>query len=168
MLIGIVRARRLPPQCIFWRFLASLHLEFARQLGTVQARLRQRVWDAANIRLTEVTLDTDTTVHTVYGRQMGGRRGYNPKNKGKQSYQPMLTFLAETREFAGGELRNRDQPDGKYIARHLHAVITALPSCVKTVRARADSGFYCRGAVEASEAWLPVHSVGPQDLPSAG
>ena len=31
-------------------------------------------------------LDTDTTVHTLYGQQMGGRKGYNPKNKGKKSY----------------------------------------------------------------------------------
>jgi hypothetical protein len=50
--------------------------------------------------------DTDTTVHTLYGQQMGGRKGYNPKNRGKRSYQPMLTFLAETREYIAGELRN--------------------------------------------------------------
>ncbi len=151
MLVGIVRVLGLPPQCTFWRFLASLHLESARQLGKVQAGMRQRVWDAANIRLTEVTLDTDTTVHTIYGQQMGGRKGYNPKNKGKQSYQPILTFLAETREFAGGELRNGDRPDGKQIARHLHEVIAALPGGVQTVRARADSGFYCWEAVAAYE-----------------
>lgn len=151
MLVGIVRVLGLPPQCTFWRFLTSLHLESARQLGKVQAGMRQRVWDAANLRLTEVTLDTDTTVHTIFGQQMGGRKGYNPKNKGKQSYQPILTFLAETREFAGGELRNGDRPDGKQIARHLHEVITALPRGVQTVRARADSGFYCWDAVEAYE-----------------
>jgi hypothetical protein len=29
---------------------------------------------------------------------MGGRKGYNPKNKGKKSYQPILTFIAETHE----------------------------------------------------------------------
>jgi hypothetical protein len=26
-------------------------------------------------------------VHTLYGQQMGGRKSYNPKNKGKKSYQ---------------------------------------------------------------------------------
>jgi len=151
MLIGILRVLRLPPQSTFWRFLASLHLEFARQLSRVHAHMRQRVWGAANVRLTEVTLDTDTTVHTIYGQQMGGRKGYNPKHKGKKSYQPILTFLAETREFAGGELRNGDRPDGAQIARHLHEVIAALPTSVQTVRARADSGFYCWEAVQAYE-----------------
>jgi hypothetical protein len=45
-------------------------------------RLRQRVWEAANVRLSAVVLDTDTTVHTLFGNQMGARKGYNPKNKG--------------------------------------------------------------------------------------
>jgi len=31
------------------------------------------------------TLDTDTTVQTVYGRQMGARQGYHPKHRGKKS-----------------------------------------------------------------------------------
>src|SRR5476649_364998 len=48
-----------------------------------------RVWEAANVKLEVVTIDTDTTVHTLYGQQMGGRKGYNPKNKGKKSYQRM-------------------------------------------------------------------------------
>ena len=36
---------------------------------------------------------------------MGARKSYNPKNKGKKSYQPILTFLAETKEYVAGALR---------------------------------------------------------------
>jgi stalled ribosome alternative rescue factor ArfA len=89
MLIGILKVLRLPPQCTFWRFLASLHLGIARQLLRVQRQMRERVWQAAQVGLKEATLDTDTTVHTLFGNQMGGRKGYNPKNKGKKSYQRM-------------------------------------------------------------------------------
>ena len=32
-----------------------------------------------------MTLDTDTTVHTLFSHQMGGRKSYNPKNKGKKA-----------------------------------------------------------------------------------
>src|SRR5258708_40127807 len=106
MLTGIVKVVRLPPQWTFWRFLASLHLGIAKQLLSVQQHMRERVWQAAHVGLTAVTLDTDTTVHTLFGNQMGGRKGYNPKNKGKKSYQPILTFLAETREYISGELHN--------------------------------------------------------------
>jgi hypothetical protein len=149
MLTGILKVLRLPPQCTFWRFLASLHLGIARQLLEVQRRMRERVWEAAHVQLAAVTLDTDTTVHTLFGHQMGGRKSYNPKNKGKKSYQPILTFLSETREYISGELRNGDRPTGVQIARHLESVFAALPSAVKTIYARADSGFYCGEAVEA-------------------
>ena len=149
MLTGILKVLRLPPQSTFWRFLASLHLGIARQLLEVQRRMRERVWEAAHVQLTAVTLDTDTTVHTLFGHQMGGRKSYNPKNKGKKSYQPILTFLSETREYISGELRNGDRPTGVQIARHLESVFAALPLTVKTIYARADSGFYCGEAVEA-------------------
>ena len=79
------------------------------------------------------------------------RKSYNPKNKGKKSYQPILTFLAETKEYIAGELRNGDRPTGKQIAAHLQMVFAAVPKMVKTLLARADSGFYCWDAVEAYE-----------------
>ena len=151
MLTGILKVLELPPQCTFWRFLASLHVGVARQLLQVQQRMRERVWEAANVRLSSITLDTDTTVHTLYGRQMGGRKSYNPKNKGKKSYQPILTFLAETREYIWGELRNGDRPTGQQIARHLESVFAALPQCIVKIFARADAGFYCWEAVQAYE-----------------
>ena len=151
MLTGILAVLRLPPQSTFWRFLASLHLGVARQLLQVQRRMRQRVWAAANIQLTEATLDTDTTVHTLFGNQMGARKGYNPKNKGKKSYQPILTFLAETKEYVAGALRTGDRPSGKEIAAHLDSAYGALPPTVKTVYGRADSGFYCWEAIQAYE-----------------
>src|SRR5207302_9395511 len=113
--------------------------------------MRKRVWEAANVKLEVVTIDTDTTVHTLYGQQMGGRKSYNPKNKGKKSYQPMLKFIAGTREYVWGELRNGDRPTGKQIGDHLRSVRAALPPGVKQIYGRADSGFYCREAVEGYE-----------------
>src|SRR6266481_5060934 len=151
MLTGILKEPRLPPQSTLWRFLASLHLNVAVQILLIQQAMRQRVWQAANVKLEAVTLDTDTTVHTLYGDQMGGRKSYNPKNKGKKSYQPMLTFIAETREYLWGELRNGDRPTGKQIYDHLKNAIAALPSGIEEISARADSGFYCAEAVEAYE-----------------
>src|SRR5882762_8734661 len=151
MLIGILQVGKLPPQCTFWRFLTSLPVTVAQQLLKLQRLLRERVWEAANVQLPSITLDTDTTVHTLYGQQMGARKSYNPKNKGKKSYQPILTFIAETREYVAGELRNGDRPTGKQIARHLRSVFQSLPEGVEKLFARADSGFYCWEAVEAYE-----------------
>ena len=149
MLTGILKIVQLPPQSTLWRFLAALHGSAAPQLLTVQTEMRRRVWAAANVKLKTVTLDTDTTVHTLYGKQMGARKSYNPKNKGKKSYQPILTFLAETKEYVAGELRNGDRPTGEQIARHLRSAFASLPEGVEKIYARADSGFYCWEAVQA-------------------
>jgi hypothetical protein len=151
ILTGILKVTKLPVQSTFWRFVNALHLNVARQMLAIMRTLRERVWAAANVKLEAVTIDTDTTVHTLYGQQMGGRKSYNPKNKGKKSYQPMLTFIAETREYVWGELRNGDRPTGKQIGDHIRNVCAALPAGVKQIFGRADSGFYCREAVEAYE-----------------
>jgi hypothetical protein len=151
ILTGILKVTKLPVQSTFWRLVNALHRNVARQMLTVMRTMRERVWAAANVKLEVVTIDTDTTVHTLYGQQMGGRKSYNPKNKGKKSYQPMLTFIAETREYVWGELRNGDRPTGKQVGDHLRHVRAALPPDVKKICGRADSGFYCREAVEAYE-----------------
>src|SRR6202790_1761724 len=120
ILTGILKVTKLPVQSTFWRFVNALHRNIAEQLLTVMRIMRQRVWAAANVKLAVVTLDTDTTVHTIYGKQMGGRKSYNPKNKGKKSFQPMLTFIAETREYVWGGFRNGDRPPGKQIRPHVN------------------------------------------------
>jgi hypothetical protein len=153
ILTGILKVDKLPVQSTFWRFVNALHLNVGRQILTIMGIMRERVWAAANVKLEVVTIDTDTTVHTLYGQQMGGRKSYNPKNKGKKSYQPMLTFINETREYIWGGLRNGDRPTGKQIGDHIRDVCAALPRCVKQIFGRADSGFYCREAVEAYEAF---------------
>src|SRR6266480_1624714 len=127
ILTGILGVDRLPPQSTLWRFLAGLHLNVAGQILKIQQAFRQRVWEAANVKLETVTLDTDTTVHTVYGKQMGARKSYNPKNKGKLSYQPILTFMAETREYLHGDLHNGDRHSGEEIANHIQCEFIYQP-----------------------------------------
>ena len=153
LLTGILEVAAIPAQSTLWRFLAALHISVSRQLLKLQQKLRERVWAAANVRLKTITVDTDTTVHTLYGNQMGARKSYNPKNKGKKSYQPILTFLAETKEYVSGQLRNGDRPTGKQIADHLREVFQSIPETAATLRARADSGFYCWEAIEAYVRW---------------
>src|SRR5579864_1671101 len=138
ILTGILNVTKLPVQSTFWRFVNALHLNVAGQILAIMRSMRQRVWAAANVKLEFVTIDTDTTVHTLYGKQMGGRKGYNPKNKGKKSYQPILTFIAETKEYVWGVLRNGDRPSGKQIGDHIRKVCAALPACVQRILGRAD------------------------------
>jgi hypothetical protein len=88
MLVGILKVLRLPPQCTFWRFLASLRIHIGAQILHIQKEMRRRVWQAPHIGLNTVTLDTDTTVHTLSGHQMGGRKSYNPKTAARRVTSP--------------------------------------------------------------------------------
>lgn len=157
MLLGILRVTRLPVQSTFRRFLSSLHGSVERQLARRNARLRERVWVAANVRLKEVTLDTDTTVPTLYGEQMGGRVSYNRKNRGKpgDSLQCAAAVTVHRRDagVCGGCLHNGDKPSRETIARHLASVMETLPNTVEILRARADAGFSCWEAVQAYSDW---------------
>jgi Transposase DDE domain group 1 len=101
MLTGVLQVTELPPQCTFWRFLASLHLGVGRQLLVVQQRMRERVWEAANVKLSSITLDTDTTVHTLYGRQMGGRKSYTRRTRARRVISRFLPFWRKPENTSG-------------------------------------------------------------------
>lgn len=88
ILTGILKVAKLPVQSTFWRFVNALHRNVARQILGIMRTMRERVWESTNVKLEVVTIDTDITVHTLYGQQMGGRKSCNPNNKGKKSYQP--------------------------------------------------------------------------------
>ena len=45
----------------------------------------------------------------------------------------MLTFIAETREYVWGELRNGDRPTGQQVGDHLRNVRAALPPGVQQI-----------------------------------
>lgn len=151
VITGILGVVRLPVQSTFWRFLNSLGMYNVRQWEQILRELMSRVWQAAQIQRRSITVDTDTTVNTVYGRQVGARKSYNPKNRGKRSYQPILSFIAETGEFIFGNQRNGDKPSGSEVAKHLEGVFAAIPPGVERVRTRQDAGFYCWEAVAANE-----------------
>ena len=47
--------------------------------------MRERVWEAANVKLEVVSIDTDTTVHTLYGQQMVGARATTQRTKARRA-----------------------------------------------------------------------------------
>ena len=81
------------------------------------------------MQLATITVDTNTAAHTLFGNRMGARKDYNPKNKGKKSYQTILSFLAETREYTA-EAPRTWTPWRR-----------ALPSTVKRVHPRIMSPY---------------------------
>jgi hypothetical protein len=151
MVLGILNVEALPHITSFWRFIKAFHIFNEGQLLSVNHQMMRRVWQSANIKLTHITFDHDTTVNTLYGHQQGARKGYNPKHKGKRSYQPVLTFIAETGEYFCGKQRPGDSMSGEEIAQYIERCFKQLPPGVTSVTNRADAGFYCKQAIAAFE-----------------
>ncbi len=145
------REGALPVQSTFWRFLDSLHLHNEEQLMGINTEMERRVWEAGKVELKRVHVDTDSTVNTVYGEQMGARKAYNPAKKGQKSVQPLLSFVAESGECLRGKLHNGYTATGEQMAEHITGALRSVPASVREVVSRNDSGFYCLQVVEGIE-----------------
>lgn len=87
-------------------------------------------------------LDFDSTARTLYGNQEGALKGYNPGHKGKKSYHPLICTEAHFQDCLGGELRYGNAHTATGVNNMLNTVLATLPSSARTIRTRADAGFY--------------------------
>lgn len=150
MLCGFLRVTKLPVASTFWRYVDSLGINQAKSLLKVMCILRERVWQLCGFTYYQIRVNIDTTVETIYGDQQGGRKGHNPKNRGKKGYRPVLCFIEETREYLTGKLRKGETLSGEEAAGIIHETKAYLPSCVRYVLLRADGEFLSWESVRAA------------------
>jgi hypothetical protein len=90
---------------------------------------------------TDISIDIDTTVSTVYGDIEGSRKGHNTKHRGKKGLRPVLLFIEQTREFICGSQRRGETITNLEVARQILEIDKLLPECVKNVLIRGDGEF---------------------------
>jgi len=91
--------------------------------------------------LSRITIDCDSTEFTVYGHQEGASKGYNPKNKGKLSYHPLICFLSEMKIVLNSWFRAGSAYTSNGVVDFMRQTLAHLPVRVK-IFFRADSGFF--------------------------
>lgn len=89
-----------------------------------------------------ICLDFDSTARTLYGNQEGATKGYNPHRKGKKSYHPLICTEAHRKECLGGALRYGNVHTATGVKEMLSEVLAILPKGIRSLRTRADAGFY--------------------------
>lgn len=109
------------------------------QLMEINGRFSRQVHKKPNV--TQDILDIDSSVRTVYGRQEGAEKGFNPQ-RGKRSYHPLFAFLDSTRECVLSWLRPGDAYTSNNASEFLKQVFALLPRGMKHLLVRADSGFF--------------------------
>jgi hypothetical protein len=92
-------------------------------------------------RRSRLIFDLDSTVVTVFGNQQNAAVGYNPRYRGKKSYDPLLCIEANSSYLWDAELRpgNAGTWDGSKEV--LDTTFVNVPPEIREVRVRADAGF---------------------------
>ena len=122
------------------RFLLHAPSEFRQQLHRFNDRLLQRFIHLPEHR-SRLILDLDSTVVTLFGRQEGAAVGYNPRYRGKRSYDPLLCLEANSSFLWDTELRPGDAGTWSGSRELLASCFLSIPSDIRELRVRADAGF---------------------------
>ena len=140
------------------RFLLQAAPEFREQLHRLNDRLLQQFIHCPD-RRSRLILDLDSTVVTVFGRQEGAAVGYNPRYRGKRSYDPLLCLEANSSFLWDAELRRGDAGTWAGSVELLASCFLSVPSGIRELRVRADAGFGYHPVLEMLEARPAQYAV---------
>jgi hypothetical protein len=132
------------------RFLLQAAPEFREQLHWLNDQLLRQFIHLPDHR-SRLILDLDSTVVTVFGRQEGAAVGYNPRYRGKRSYDPLLCLEANSSFLWDAELRRGDAGTWVGSVELLASCFLSVPSDIRELRVRADAGFGYHPVLEMLE-----------------
>jgi hypothetical protein len=147
------------------RFLLQAAPEFREQLHRLNDHLLQQFIHRPDHR-SRLILDLDSTVVTVFGRQEGAAVGYNPRYRGKRSYDPLLCLEANSSFLWDAELRRGDAGTWAGSVELLASCFLSIPSDIRELRVRADAGFGYQPVLEMLEARPAQYAVVARMTPS--
>jgi hypothetical protein len=122
------------------RFLLHAPEAFWEQLHRVNDRLLQTFIHLPS-RRSRLIFDLDSTVVTVFGKQEDAAVGYNPRNRGKRSYDPLLCIEANSSYLWDAELRPGNAGTWDGAVEVLDTCFANVPPDIRELRVRADAGF---------------------------
>jgi len=147
------------------RFLRNAPARLREQLHRVNDRLLERFihWPEHRSRL---IFDLDSTVLTLFGHQQGAEVGYNPRYRGKRSYDPLLCLEANSSFLWDVELRRGNAGTWAGSEELLACCFLSTPSDIRELRVRADAGFGYGPVLDILEARLAQYAVVARMIPS--
>ena len=140
------------------RFLLQAPDLFLQQMHRANDRLLQNFIHLPDHR-SRLILDLDSSVVTVFGRQEKAEVGYNPRYRGKRSYNPLLCIEANSFYLWDTELRpgNAGTWDGG--VELMATCFVNVPRDIREIRVRADAGFGFNPILEILEAKPTQYAV---------
>lgn len=140
------------------RFLLQAPPRFGEQLHRVNDRLLQHFIHLPDHR-SRLIFDLDSTVLTVFGHQDGAEVGYNPRYRGKRSYNPLLCMEANSSYLWDAELRAGNAGTWSGSIELMETCFANVPSDIRELRVRADAGFGLNPVFDALESHTAGYAV---------
>ena len=140
------------------RFLLHAPESFWRQMHRLNDRVLHNFIHLPEHR-SRLILDLDSTVVTVFGRQQNAQVGYNPRYRGKRSYNPLLCIEANSSFLWDDELRSGNAGTWEGSVELLDTCFANVPPDIRELRVRADAGFGFNPVFEALEARSAQYAV---------
>lgn len=149
LFLSLVGLKKFPDQTALRRFLRRIPPPAIREMVRLHDRLRTELFAIPRDR-TQLEFHMDSVVLTLYGKQQGARKGYNPRKKGRPSYHPILCFEGHGQEFWHGSLRPGDTASNTGARFMVKRCLEKVPSRIARSRIRflADSGYFSGKLVE--------------------
>ena len=144
------------------RFLLNAPAHLREQLHRANDRMLQRFIHLPEHR-SRLTFDLDST---VFGHQEGAEVGYNPRCRGKRSYDPLLCLEANSSFLWDVELRRGDAGTWAGSEELLACCFLSSPSAIREFRVRADAGFGYGPVLDILEARSAQYAVVARMIPS--
>jgi hypothetical protein len=132
------------------RFLVQAPESLWKEVHVLNDRLLQHFIHLPDHR-SRLIFDLDSTVVTVFGHQEQAAVGYNPRYRGKRSYNPLLCIEANSSYLWDTELRAGNASTWEGSPELLDTCFVNVPLNIREIRLRADSGFGFNPVLEALE-----------------
>ena len=132
------------------RFLVQAPDSLWKEMHILNDRLLQSFIHLPDHR-SRLIFDLDSTVVTVFGHQEQAAVGYNPRYRGKRSYNPLLCIEANSCYLWDTELRAGNASTWEGSPELLDTCFVNVPPDIREIRLRADSGFGFNPVLQALE-----------------
>lgn len=151
-----------PDDSTLGRIFRQGQMKHVAELETLNHKFRNNVWERAlksqKLKIGHFYrswIDVDSTVKTVFGKQEGAAKGYNPHKRGALSYNPLVAFCSETKEILQAWLRAGNAYTSNGVVEFMKQLAVHLPPQMRVVF-RGDSGFFVGDLME----WLEGRNYG--------
>jgi len=132
------------------RFLGNFSYKTTQMLREIHFKVFRKLLRRSKLK--SITIDIDSSVVNVEGRQEGTAKRYNPKKLGNPCYNIQFVFCDETKAYLTGYVRSGDTYTANGAAGMIREIMAHLEEEGLDVTFRMDSGYFDENILETIEA----------------